>query len=361
MTIPKSKKIVFITPKETKFVRGGIASWTTKLSQNGLPKDYSFKIIDSSVIFKRGIFNLTKYNILFEFIRTTSIICKLFFQIMIFQPKNLHINSSISEYGVLRDLICLIISRIFGLKVFVHFRGNLPQVWQSKRPLLNKVLDKLIILSNGVIAINNPSLSYLKQRVEVNKIHKVESFIEENAFAAPLKNSNRIEDCQILFIGAFIEEKGAEEIIALAKHFSKQIFHVVGQISEKHKKIISQQRNIIMQGILSRNEIFDLLNESDIFLFPSHTEGFPNVILEAMSRGLPVIASNVGAIPEMIIEGKGGYLSKVNDMENFIYSLARLINNPKERKKMGNYNYQLAKRLFTYDVIIKKLLKIYQA
>ena len=79
-----------------------------------------------------------------------------------------------------------------------------------------------------------------------------------------------------------------------------------------------------------------------------------------MSKGLPVIASNVGAIPEMIIDQKGGYLSDIKDTESLKISLDKLLINPMAREEMGIFNYRRARELFTYDVIIKKMIKIYQ-
>ena len=356
----KHKKIIFITPKESEFVKGGIASWTSKLLKYGLPEGYSFRVIDSSVSLERGIFNLTQYNFFLESSRALKILFYLFYQLLIFRPKVLHLNSSISKYGIFRDLLCLVLAKSFGLETFVHFRGNLPQPWQKDNTLSAKTLDRLIQVADGVIAINNPSILFLEELVESNKIFKLESFIENDIFIKKREYKKENQDLKVLFIGAFVEEKGANEILTLADIFPNLSFNLVGQISENYQNQISNKINIKSNGIVSRIKILEFLDENDIFLFPSHSEGFPNVVLEAMSRGLPIIASNVGAIPEMIIDQKGGYLSDIEDIESLKISLDKLLSNNVAREEMGKFNYYRARELYTYDVIIKKMIKIYE-
>jgi len=357
----RDKKILFITPIESEFVKGGIASWTSKLQKNKLPDDYSFKIIDSAVLFKRGIFNFTEYNLIKEAFRTIQILVKLIYEIIVFRPKVLHLNSSISRYGVLRDLMCILVGKTFRLRSLIHFRGNLPQEWQKGSSFFSMILDTLISLSDGVIAINSSSLSFLKIRKEDNCIFKVESFIEDEVFEKSRNHSSIVENIQIIFIGAFVKEKGAEEILCLSNFFPDVTFNLVGQLSQEYKEIISSKNNIKSRGILSRNLVLDLLLECDILLFPSHSEGFPNVVLESMSLGIPVVASNVGAIPEMIVDKKGGYLSGIGEIQLMKSALEILIQSPEKRKEMGSFNRLRAKELYSYETVVNKLIKIYQA
>ena len=358
--ILNDKNILFISPRESKQHKGGISSWTAKLLNNGLPDGYSFKVIDSSVSSNRGIFNLTEYNHTSEILRSLKIIILLIFQIFLFRPKILHVNSSISKYGVFRDLLCVFIAKCFCLTTFVHFRGNLPQVWQISSIFSYKVLDLLINTSNKVLAINDSSYSYLKRKVPEEKIYKLESFIEEDAFERAHFHLKKNKVLNVLFTGAFIEQKGANEILALAKSFPEVVFNLAGQIPQEYQNDILKNANIFPKGVISREEIFELLDNNDIFLFPSHSEGFPNAVLEAMARGLPVIASNVGAIPEMIVDGEGGYLSDIKDINSYSESLKRLAKNLELREKMGKFNYLRARKHYSYDFIVKKMLKIYQ-
>ena len=98
-----------------------------------------------------------------------------------------------------------------------------------------------------------------------------------------------------------------------------------------------------------------------MFLFPSkfRFEGFPNSVSEAMAVGLPVVASTVGAIPEMIDVGEGGYLAAPDDIEGYAEALSRLRDEPSLRARMGVYNRQKALREYDYAVVVKELCNAY--
>ena len=360
MNILKKNRVIFVTPRENKDVKGGIASWTTKLENQRLPEGYQFKIVDSSVMFGRGIFNFTNYNFFYESIRTLRILISIVLIIISFRAKILHINSSISKYGILRDFTCLMIGKFFGLKTFVHFRGNLPQEWQKNSKVSKRILDMLIKLSHGSIAINLPSKAFLDKRKITNNSFKLESFIEQSDIVNVREYSQTTDRMNIIFIGAFIKEKGAEEMIALSKDFPDINFNIAGQVAQKYEDIISSSNNFFNHGILDRVEVLNALKENDVLIFPSHSEGFPNVVLEAMSQGLPVIASNVGAIPEMIIQDKGGCLSNVGDVQAYKEDIQKLLLSPSMREEMGKYNLNRAHEHFTYEVVIRKMIRIYE-
>ena len=77
----------------------------------------------------------------------------------------------------------------------------------------------------------------------------------------------------------------------------------------------------------------EMLEKASVFILPSISEGSPNVILEAMSVGVPVVASNVGGIPEIINNGKNGYMFNFDDFNGFSDAAIELIRNNKKREK----------------------------
>ena len=87
----------------------------------------------------------------------------------------------------------------------------------------------------------------------------------------------------------------------------------------------------------------------DILLMPTVREGLSLAVLEAMSCGLPVVASNCSSLPEQIDEGLGGFLCPVGDVNMFAERLNYLADSPKIRKNMGQYNrekvYHMAERI----------------
>src|SRR5690606_33278070 len=102
---------------------------------------------------------------------------------------------------------------------------------------------------------------------------------------------------------------------------------------------------------------------SSIFALPSYTEGFPNVILEAMSMGCAVIATNVGAIPEMLAISSDkpcGICVPVKNVEKLTEAITLLISNPQKVEMMGRNGSERVLKYYTFNSIIKQYMSVWQ-
>ena len=100
--------------------------------------------------------------------------------------------------------------------------------------------------------------------------------------------------------------------------------------------------------------------QADIYVLPSYAEGLPMSILEAASYGLPIVATRVGGIPEIIDDGVNGFLIDPGDKGALTDRLLRLIENPELRSQMGRAAYQKVKEKFDVDTVVKQLDSLYQ-
>jgi len=157
--------------------------------------------------------------------------------------------------------------------------------------------------------------------------------------------------------------------LVIEKH-KKVLFVFVGGGGEEEVMLSFCRKEKIQEyvkftGFLSSKAIIQILNSSDIFVLPSHSEGFPNVILEAMAAGLPIVSTPVGAIPEIIENGENGLLVKPKDHSALAEKLIWLIENEQVRKKMGirniekiqmNYDLKIVAKIFdeSYQKIVSK-------
>jgi glycosyltransferase involved in cell wall biosynthesis len=108
-------------------------------------------------------------------------------------------------------------------------------------------------------------------------------------------------------------------------------------------------------------DIEDYLAESELCILISHSEGFPLSILEAMSLNLPIIASNVGGIPEQVIDGYNGYLIQRNDAETLTEKIRLFMNNPTLRREMGDNSRDFYEKEFKLDKMVDRTLAVYQS
>ena len=110
-----------------------------------------------------------------------------------------------------------------------------------------------------------------------------------------------------------------------------------------------------------RTDIPALLAAADVLLLTSRVEGFPNAIMEAMSTGLPVVATGVGGVPELVRHGEEGFLHPVGDIQGLADSLALLLGAPALRREMGEKARDRIVSNFTVDKLVERTINQYAA
>ena len=100
--------------------------------------------------------------------------------------------------------------------------------------------------------------------------------------------------------------------------------------------------------------------KSDLLVLASDWEGTPNVLLEAMGFALPVVATNVGGVPELVRNGENGFIVETNDAESMANSIVALIENPELRKSMGASGRRIVLENYSPSSLAEKLLGVYQ-
>ena len=110
-----------------------------------------------------------------------------------------------------------------------------------------------------------------------------------------------------------------------------------------------------------RSDIPDLLTAADVLLLTSRVEGFPNAIMEAMCAGLPVVATGVGGVPELVRHGEEGFLHPIGDIHGLADSLELLLGAPALRREMGEKARDRIVNNFTVDKLVERTISQYAA
>lgn len=109
-----------------------------------------------------------------------------------------------------------------------------------------------------------------------------------------------------------------------------------------------------------RSDIHGLLSMSSVFILSSNFEGLPLSIIEAMGNGLPIIATDVGGVSELVENEINGFLIQAKDHKALARYLSELFNNPELRIRLGENSLNLFNQKFSADTMIKKVLSVYQ-
>jgi glycosyltransferase involved in cell wall biosynthesis len=159
----------------------------------------------------------------------------------------------------------------------------------------------------------------------------------------------------VLFIGQLIERKGVELIYECAKRLPDASFVFIGNGPLK-----AEQSNCRFLGEQPNHTLPAWLSAADAFIVPSTSEGTPVVVLEALSCGAPVIATNVGGNPDVIKDGETGFLIKPNDLDMLVGRITHVLENPDAAHEMGKRGREAIVRHYDHASIAEQINCVYE-
>jgi len=188
-------------------------------------------------------------------------------------------------------------------------------------------------------------------------IHVIHNGIDTKKFS-PCNNYGKRKRISVLFAGNLTRRKGVNLLPEIAARLAPGI-EIVYTSGLRGGFLLPELPNLRNLGRIPDEGMPELYRNSDILLFPSVREGFGLVPAEAMSCGLPVVATNCSSLPELIDEGKGGFLCPLGDVNSFAGKINLLADNPELRHEMGNYNRAKVERMFTLDRMVDEYGKLF--
>jgi len=164
----------------------------------------------------------------------------------------------------------------------------------------------------------------------------------------------------IIYVGRLDTVKGVDYLLQAAKRIlhnnSNVTFLIVGDggLRQEYEQFAKPlYPSVIFTGW--RDDVPRLMKIADIFILPSLSEGAPNVVMEASASGLPVIATEVGAIPWIVANGETGILVKPRDVIALVEATERLIDNPLLAKRMGEMGRKRIKKQYDWGTVCDNL------
>jgi 1,2-diacylglycerol 3-alpha-glucosyltransferase len=221
-----------------------------------------------------------------------------------------------------------------------------------------KIVNVFYNLVDTVLCPSTYGLRTLRENGLNTRAFVLSNGIELSKFNANLKHEQfdrqfglKDENKKILYVGRLMKEKGLDILIKAygivnAKVPNTNLIIVgKGHIRRNLEDLANGLglKNVIFTGFISDSLLRQAYASSDIFVLPSYAEIQPLVLLEALAMGLPAIGTNVGGIPEMIIEGRNGYIVKPGDREGLAERIITILNDSKLRKEFSRNSLQMAR------------------
>jgi glycosyltransferase involved in cell wall biosynthesis len=253
----------------------------------------------------------------------------------------LHINVAAGGSAI-RKAILARFARSLGIPYVVHLHGSrFHQFWDVSGPHARKLVDRMFAESSATIVLGNVWAKLVADHVPAvrNKI-----VVLPNA-TAPLRLAHETADdgrVRISFLGEVGARKGTPQLVrALGQLADRQDWTatIAGNGAVEETVATAQQLGIgdrvAVPGWLDSAGTSNVLRRTDIFVLPSFAENLPMSILEAFAAGAAVVATPVGAVPDVITDGENGLLVEAGDVDGLASALRRLIASPDLRNALG--------------------------
>lgn len=343
-------KIMLISPLPPP--SGGIASWTTRFLAWSKGK-LDVLVVNTALIGTRAAKAGARMKVCEELSRSLRIVRETAAKLRE-KPDIVHLNTSCSKVGIMRDWLCVRMANMRGVPVIVHCHCNIEDQLGSGK-LAISFFRNMVKLSSAVLVLNDRSKCFV-QRFGSNRVRICPNFVLEEQIAASHVIRDTLET--FLYVGDVRFAKGSDDIYQLADQFPEKRFVLAGSVAEE-MKAVKKPKNVTLLGRLEASDVCKWMDQADVFLFPSLTEGFSNALLEAMARGLPVLATDVGANMDMI-EKRGGEIVAVHDMAAMKAAVIRM-ESCSLRAQMSAWNIRKTAECYTQNVVICGLLDDYHA
>lgn len=343
-------KVCFVVPMPPPY--GGIANWsrltTSELERRGLP----FEVVNTAPR-RRSVDGRSAYE---RFIVSGVDI----FRVAAAMRRAIrggcgvvHLTTS-GEYAIVRDIALLWLAKLMRTPTVYHVRfGRVPQMReQGTREW--RWFRRAASLANITLAIDQSTFRSLVEEFDAGRVACIPNPVDPRSLPPVAPDSERT----VVYLGWVIPSKGIGELLTAWGEFfeahSEWTLKLIGPASDSYRSHLLETLNVDgveFCGEFDHDVAMSDLARCGIFILPSHTEGFPNVLLEAMALGRASIATSVGAIPEMLSGGCGRIVSPHNSAE-LLEALLEVSESEALRSGMGHQSRQKVRDEYCLDAVL---------
>ena len=336
---------------------------TYNIARHLAEKGYEIHIITSlnselpQYNFEQGFFvhRISYRNI--RFLGLPSYWLKIFLKVKKINPDVVH------SQDVIMGIPGLIIKKLMRKPYLVWARGQ--DIYQPE-PLFKYIFKVVIMNADFVVALTKNMMDVIQKNYDRRDVIVISNGIDLEKFRNIPKIIKRENKC-VIYVGRFRSVKGLTYLIQAMKiinnHDSSIRLVLIGKGPEEAKlknlvKELNLDEYIEFKGQIPNENIPGYLADSDVFVLPSLSEGFPNVVLEAMASGLPIVATRVTGLSEIILDGINGLLVEPGNSKEIARKILFILSNDDFREKIIENN-KLKALDYSWENVITILEKIY--
>ncbi len=339
-------------------VRGGVSSFAKYYLNSELPEDYELvyhpTTIDGSVISKIIFFAKS--------------LCLFFVRLLKDRKVEIvHVLSS-SKGSFYRKAIITVVSKFFRKSVIFHIHGSRFDVfYNTSHPLRRFCIKRILGLSDSIIVLSKMWHSVVTKITNNTNIKIIPNLVDVEDFRL-IRTRRSFSGLNVFTAGRLERRKGSYDILDIVPIVLKEMpgvkFYLAGDGDvEKIRELCKKrgiEKNVMLLGWINKDRLLAELKNASIFLLPSYNEGLPVAILEAMALGLPVISTRVGGIPELVEEGRNGFLVNPGQKQELAARIVGLLRNRELRREMSENNIKKIDSMFSLERVADRFFAEYR-
>lgn len=351
---------------------GGVETITELLLASDLLRRFRVVSLDSS---KRGAGKETSGRLnLYNLRAALALLVRLEVLLVRERPAILHVPVTSQFFAFLRDAALIWLAWLHGARVISHVHGgSFDAFWHRANWPLRAFIRTTLSRSARVVALSPYWARVLLGIVrDPTKVTVIWNSVDVDAYTGEREpQTEHPGRPRLIFLGAIGRRKGVPELLrAVAVLRDRRIdLDVVlvgpeeytGELAEAHQICdeLELTQQVHFAGTLFGRDKITALKSADLFVLPSHNEGLPLALLEAMAAGLPIVATRAGGIPDVVDDGVHGLLVKPGDVAGLAQAIEHLIVDRDLARNMATGNVAYVQR-FCPDRMVADIATLYE-
>ena len=290
------------------------------------------------------------------------------------RPRIVHIKTS-SGINFYQNALYLLLARLLGRRAILQLHsGHFPYFYRDAGRVGQTIIRVAMRMPHVLVALSPTWARFMESFRGGRAIAVVPNAIEAVAFAGVRADRARFAIPQDRIVALFVGTRSAE--LDVEKGLP-HLIEAVAQVRRRHPELLLVLAGQACQaldlspslgargdgwqtlGVVPREEKPVLYSSADLFTLPSLAENMPNSLLEAMAAGLPVVATPVGAIPDIVVDGESGLLVPMRDSDSLANAIERLVRDAPLRRALGSAAADRVRRNYDLSVLERQLASTY--
>lgn len=289
-------------------------------------------------------------------------------------PEVVHVCTSAGP-ALVRDLWMLRLSRARRVPAVIHYRmGRIPRLREAENREWT-LLRRCTETAARTLVLDRRSERVLQEACQNADVRTMPNMVDVEAVEAALAAmpteaeglGRSAETPVVAYAGHVLPSKGVTDLVAACVLAEVAVeLRMAGPVEAGYRRELEAMAQggvrLEFRGTLSHEDTLRMIAGADVFALPSHSEGFPNVVAEAMACGRPVLGTDVGAIRDMLdVDGSTpcGICVPARDVQALATAIARLLTDACLRKRMGTAGRNRARAEYAAPVVTRRLVELW--